>query len=129
MGGMVAAIEEGFPQREVAESAYRAQRAVESGEQIVVGVNAYVDEDASPIPILYIDEHAGETQCARLDDLRRRRDRARVERALQSLRAAASGSANTMVSLLECVRAYATVGEMCDALRGIWGEYEEVAAI
>jgi len=129
MGGMVAAIEEGFPQREVADSAYRAQRAVETGEQVIVGVNAYVDEDASPIPILYIDDRAGDTQCARLEDLRRRRDGARVEGALQSLRAAARGSANTMVPLLECVRAYATVGEMCDALRDIWGEYEEVAAI
>jgi methylmalonyl-CoA mutase N-terminal domain/subunit len=129
LGGMVPAIEDGFPQREIAESAYRFQQAVEAGDQVIVGVNAYADDDAGPIPILYIDEHAGESQCARLEHVRRRRDPARVEQGLQSLRAAARGTGNTMEPLLECVRAYATLGEMCDALRGVWGEYEEVPAI
>ena len=129
MGGMVAAVEQGFPQREIAESAYRFQQAVESREQLIVGVNAYVESDAAPVPILYIDETAAEAQLARLTSIRETRDAGRVTRALEALREAARGTANTMPPLLECVRAYATVGEMCDALRQVWGEYEEVPSI
>jgi methylmalonyl-CoA mutase N-terminal domain/subunit len=129
LGGMVAAIEDGFPQREIAEASYRFQQAVEAREKLIVGVNAYVDEPERPVPILYIDDRAAEVQQARLKDVRRRRDQARVDRALQSLREGASGTANTMYPLLDCVRAYATVGEMCDALREVWGEYEEVPSI
>jgi methylmalonyl-CoA mutase N-terminal domain/subunit len=129
MGGMVAAIEEGFPQREIAESAYRFQQAVEAGEKVIVGVNAYVDEADAPIPTLYVDERAAETQAARLADVRLRRDPGRVALALGALQEAARGRDNTMYPLLECVRAYATVGEMCDALREVWGEYEENAVL
>jgi methylmalonyl-CoA mutase, N-terminal domain len=129
MGGMVAAVEQGFPQREIAESAYRFQQAVEAKEQLIVGVNAFVEQNEPPMPILYIDETAADTQIARLADVRRRRDAARVTRTLEALREAARGTANTMPPLLECVRAYATVGEMCDALRDVWGEYEEVPSI
>jgi methylmalonyl-CoA mutase N-terminal domain/subunit len=129
MGGMVAAVEEGFPQREIAEASYRFQQAVERSEKVIVGVNAYVDDGAAAIPILYIDESAADSQLRRLDEVRGRRDRARVDRALEALRTAARGTENTMYPLLECVRAYATVGEMCDALRDVWGEYEEVPSI
>jgi methylmalonyl-CoA mutase N-terminal domain/subunit len=129
MGGMVAAVEQGFPQREIAESAYRFQRAVEQREKLIVGVNAYVETDEPPFPILYIDERAGEAQLARLADVKRRRDPDRVRQALASLQETARGTGNTMAPLLECVRAYATVGEMCDALRTVWGEYEEVPSI
>jgi methylmalonyl-CoA mutase N-terminal domain/subunit len=129
MGGMVAAVEEGFPQREIAEASYRFQQAVERSEKVIVGVNAYVDDGAAAIPILYIDESAADSQLRRLDEVRSRRDRARVDRALEALRTAARGTENTMYPLLECVRAYATVGEMCDALRDVWGEYEEVPSI
>jgi methylmalonyl-CoA mutase N-terminal domain/subunit len=129
MGGMVAAVEQGFPQREIAESAYRFQQAVEKKEKVIVGVNDFVMEDATPTPILYIDEAAGSRQIERLADVRARRDQARVEAALAGLRAAAASDANTMYPLLDCVRAYATVGEMCDALRAVWGEYEEVPVI
>jgi len=129
MGGMVAAVEQGFPQREIADSAYRFQQAVESKEKLIVGVNAYVEENEGPVPILYVDEQAAEAQLARLADVRRTREGARVTRALQALREAARGTDNTMPPLLECVRAYATVGEMCDALRQVWGEYEEVPSI
>jgi methylmalonyl-CoA mutase N-terminal domain/subunit len=129
MGGMVAAIENGFPQREIADAAYRFQQEVEQGARVIVGVNAYADDAAAPIPTLYIDDRAGEAQGARLEDVKQRRDGARVDRGLQELRAAAAGAANTMYPLLECVRAYATIGEMCDALRHVWGEYEEVALI
>jgi len=129
LGGMVAAIEQGFPQREIAESSYRFQQALEARDKIVVGVNAQVQGDEAPIAILYIDEQASDIQLARLERVRKTRDAARVERALESLREAAEGSANLMPPILEAVRAYATVGEMCDALRAVWGEYEEVPVI
>jgi methylmalonyl-CoA mutase N-terminal domain/subunit len=105
------------------------EQEVEQGARVIVGVNAYADDAAAPIPTLYIDDRAGEAQGARLEDVKQRRDGARVDRGLQELRAAAAGTANTMYPLLECVRAYATIGEMCDALRHVWGEYEEVALI
>jgi len=129
MGGMVAAIEQGFPQKEIAESAYRFQQAVERKEKIIVGVNDFVVDDEPPMPILYIDETAAVRQTARLRDLKTGRDQARVDAALETLRTAARGDGNTMGPLLDCVRAYATVGEMGDALREVWGEYEEVPII
>ena len=128
-GGMVEAIEQGFPQREIADASYKFQQAVERREKVIVGVNDYVQEDESPVPILYIDETTAEKQLARLEELKRTRDRDRVNRALDALREAARGTANTMYPLLDCARAYATVGEMCDALREVWGEYEEVPLI
>ena len=129
MGGMVAAIEQGYPQREIAESAYRFQQAVEAREKIIVGVNDYVAEDEPPMPILYIDEKAAEIQGAALARLKQTRDNDAVKRALDQMRAAARGRDNLMYPILDAVRAYATVGEMCDALREVWGEYEEVPAI
>jgi methylmalonyl-CoA mutase N-terminal domain/subunit len=129
MGGMIEAIERGYPQREIAESAYRFQQAVEVRERIIVGVNEFVAEGDRPIASLYIDESAGEKQLAALESLRRRRDNGRVERALDALRETAAGSGNTMPVLLDAVRAYATIGEMCDALRDVWGEYVEQAII
>ena len=129
MGGMVAAVEAGFPQKEVAESAYRFQRAVESREQVIVGVNEFVTAQHQPIGTLYIDETAAGRQLDKLDQLRRTRDNDRVRRALDALRKGAIGSANTMPLLIEAVEAYATVGEMCDALRDVWGEYEETPII
>jgi methylmalonyl-CoA mutase N-terminal domain/subunit len=129
MGGMVEAIEQGFPQREIAEASYRFQQAVEQRDKIIVGVNDFVQEDEPPVPILYIDETTAETQLRRLEELRKTRDNEAVQRSLDTLRDTAAGTGNTMYALLDCVRAYATVGEMCDALRGVWGEYEEVPLI
>jgi methylmalonyl-CoA mutase N-terminal domain/subunit len=129
MGGMVAAIEEGFPQREIAESSYKFQQAVEQRDKVIVGVNEFVSKDEEPIGTLYIDESAAERQLAKLHQLRETRDKARVQAALDALKEGARGSANTMPLLLEAVRAYATVGEMCDALRQVWGEYEEIPII
>jgi methylmalonyl-CoA mutase N-terminal domain/subunit len=129
MGGMVAAIEHGYPQREVAESAYRFQQSFEKREKVIVGVNEFVAEREEPIPTLYIDESVAERQMARLERVRRERDDDRVRRALDHLRETAAGAGNTMAPLLECVRAYATVGEMCDALRDAWGEWEEEPVI
>jgi methylmalonyl-CoA mutase N-terminal domain/subunit len=129
MGGMVAAIEAGYPQREVAESAYRDQQAVESKARTIVGVNAFVADGHEPLNTLYIDEAAEQEQRAALERLRATRDARRVAAALEALKAAADGSENTMPRLLDAVRAYATVGEMCDAFRQVWGEYEEVPII
>jgi methylmalonyl-CoA mutase, N-terminal domain len=129
MGGMVEAIEQGYPQREIAEASYRFQQAVEARDKIIVGVNDFVQEDEPPFPILYIDESTAEKQLSRLDELKKTRDNAAVERSLEALRQTARGPGNTMYPLLDCVRAYATVGEMCDALRDVWGEYEEVPSI
>ncbi len=129
MGGMVEAIERGFPQKEIAESAYRFQQAVERRDQIIVGVNDFVANGDGPIRTLYIDESAGERQMARLDAVRKVRDGSRVQRALVALQEAARTGSNTMPPLIDAARAYATVGEMCDALRAVWGEYVEAPII
>ena len=129
MGGMVEAIERGYPQKEIAESAYAFQKAVETREKIVVGVNEYVADAEEPIPLLYIDQSSAETQLARLAEVKARRDGSAVQQSLDRLKAGAVGDANTMPLLLDAVRAYATVGEMCDALRDVWGEYEEIPVI
>jgi len=131
LGGMVSAIEQGYPQREIADSAYRDQQAVEAGESVVIGVNRYADSGTgdAAIPTLYIDESVGERQVSRLEELRDRRDAARVAETLDVLRQGAVGTTNLMPHLLDAVRAYATVGEMCDALRDVWGEYEETPAL
>src|SRR5450759_3087407 len=129
MGGMVDAIERGFPQREIADSAYRFQQAFERKEKVIVGVNDFVQADDPPIEILYIDESAAETQLANLERLKRTRDNDQVTRTLDRLRAAATTAENLMPPILDAVRVYATVGEMCDSLRDVWGEYEEVPII
>jgi methylmalonyl-CoA mutase N-terminal domain/subunit len=129
MGGMVAAVEQGYPQREIAEASYRFQQSVERREKIIVGVNDFVSENEEPVPILYIDETTAARQVDRLARLRRERDNDAVARALDALRETARGAGNTMHPLLDCVRAYATIGEMCDALREVWGEYEEEPSI
>ena len=129
MGGMVEAIERGFPQKEIAESAYRFQQSVERREKVIVGVNDFVQEDDPPIAILYIDETAADRQLAKLGALKRTRSQADVARALDALRRTAKTKGNLMPPIIDAVRAYATVGEMCDALREVWGEYEEVPII
>src|SRR5499427_1050185 len=129
MGGMVEAIERGFPQKEIAESSYRFQQAVERKEKVIVGVNDFVQADEPPIEILYIDESAADRQLAKLETLRGTRDNDAVQRELNRLRATAKTTQNLMPPILDAVRAYATIGEMCDALREVWGEYEEVPII
>ena len=128
-GGMVAAIEQGYPQREIAESAYRFHQEVENGERTIVGVNRFTDETDTRVETLYLDEGTSEAQCARVARLRDTRDGAAVDSALDRLRHAALGTDNLMPLLLEAVRAYTTLGEMCDALRDVWGEYEETASV
>jgi methylmalonyl-CoA mutase N-terminal domain/subunit len=126
LGGMVKAIEQGYPQREIAEAAYRYQRAVEEGRRTVVGVNRYVLEgERLEIPILKIDPRVEQEQVERLRRLRQRRDNVRVKRALDDLKAACAGSDNVMYPILEAVRAYATLGEICGAMKQVFGTYAE----
>jgi len=128
MGGMIEAVEAGFPQKEIHESAYQYQRAVERGEKVIVGVNAYqmnTDELGEP-NILQIDESVAKLQEERLAKLRAKRDNAAARRALDELRRGAEDpNANTMPLLIDCARADCTLGEMCDALRPVFGEYRE----
>jgi methylmalonyl-CoA mutase, N-terminal domain len=136
MGGMVRAIERGFPQKEIGDASYAYQRAVENGEKIIVGVNEYV-VDEEPPEILRIDESVRDWQAGKLQRLRARRSNQTVVNSLEALRRAleleprvSRGSltaANTMPYLLDCVRAYATLGEICDAMRAVLGTYQEVS--
>jgi methylmalonyl-CoA mutase, N-terminal domain len=124
MGGMIAAIEAGFPQREIAAASYRYQQEVERGERTIVGVNRFQAE-AQPIELLQIDESVARHQEEKLAALRERRDQGRVGKSLDALQRAAEGSENTMPYLLDAVRAYATLGEIMDALRAVFGTYQE----
>jgi methylmalonyl-CoA mutase N-terminal domain/subunit len=128
MGGMVAAIEKGFPQREIQDSAYHYQKAVERGEQVIVGVNKYaMTDEPSEVPILVIDESVREHQVERLEQTRTRRDAGAVANVLEKLKQAARKNENTMPATIEAVRAYATLGEICSSLRDVYGIYEEPA--
>jgi methylmalonyl-CoA mutase N-terminal domain/subunit len=126
MGGMVAAIEKSYPQREIAEASYCYQMAVDKKEKIIVGVNEYVTPE-KPIELLQIDETVARRQAARLSKLRAERSSAEVERRLQALRKAAGGKENLMPLIYDAVKAYATLGEICEAMRAVFGAYEEVA--
>ena len=137
MGGMVSAIERGYPQKEIAEASYQFQRAAEAKEKIIVGVNEFIIEEESP-NILYIDETVAKQQSKKLEVLRKRRSNDEVQRALAALQKAAGeepragsngniSSANTMTYIIDAVRAYATVGEICEALRAVYGTYTEIS--
>jgi methylmalonyl-CoA mutase N-terminal domain/subunit len=126
MGGMVAAIEKSYPQREIAEASYRYQMAVDKKEKIIVGVNEYVTPE-KPIELLQIDETVARRQASRLSKLRAERSSAEVERRLQALRKAAQGKENLMPFIYDAVKVYATLGEICEAMRAVFGAYEEVA--
>jgi methylmalonyl-CoA mutase N-terminal domain/subunit len=137
MGGMVKAIERGFPQKEIAEASYLYQRATEAKEKITVGVNDFTIEEEAP-KVLYIDEGVRDHQTAKLKALRDRRSNEEVQRRLAALRRAAAeepvvkadgaiSDANTMPYIVDAVRAYATVGEICEALRDVYGTYQETS--
>jgi methylmalonyl-CoA mutase N-terminal domain/subunit len=129
MGGMLRAIEMGFVQKEIQEAAYQAQRGLEEKRQVVVGVNEFVSEGAARVPVFVVDERLGAEQCERLRGVRARRDGARVEAALRDLAAAAAGNGNLLPLILDAVRAYATVGEICDALREVFGVHQETVVL
>jgi methylmalonyl-CoA mutase N-terminal domain/subunit len=126
LGGMIAAIERSYPQREIAEASYLYQMAVDRKEKIIVGVNDYVTNE-KPLEILQIDEMVATGQAARLRKLRAERSGDEVERRLLTLRKAAAREENLMPHILDAVKAYATLGEICDAMRAVFGVYEEVA--
>jgi methylmalonyl-CoA mutase N-terminal domain/subunit len=128
MGGMVEAVEKGFPQREIQESAYQYQKALERGDQTIVGVNKYgMENEPQQVPTLVINESVRTHQLERLERTRAKRDRGAVSRTLDNLRLAAERGDNTMPATIEAVRAYATLGEICSALRDVYGIYEEPA--
>jgi len=127
-GGVIACVEEGFFQREIAKSAYRFQREIEKKERIIVGINDFVLEDEEiEIPILRIEPEVERQQVAFVKKVRNERDNSVVHAALANLKETALGSGNTFEAILECSRKYATLGEMCDVLREVWGEYVETA--
>jgi methylmalonyl-CoA mutase N-terminal domain/subunit len=128
MGGMIAAIEQGFPQREIAQSSYEFQRAVERNEAIIVGVNKFTEQAQQPIELLKI-RTAEEKQVQRLRELRQRRSSSAVEKSLQALRNVAKTNKNTMPHILDAVRAYCTVGEICGALKDVFGGYTEISVL
>ncbi len=128
-GGMEAALEKGWIQREISDAAYRFQREVDNGQRGIVGVNKYNAHERLEIPLLAMDPEGETKHVARLNRVRRERDQARVEAALQSLRTAAEGDHNLMYPVLDAVHAYATLGEICDVLREVFGVYHEVAIV
>jgi len=123
LGGMVRAIEEGYPQRQIQEAAYSCQREIESGERVVVGVNRYKIEEPSPSGLLRVDPSVEASQKGKLAGVRGGRESAAVTGSLDALREAARGEENLMPPIIECVRRYATLGEICGVLRGEFGEY------
>jgi len=128
LGGMVPAIELGFPQREISEAAYRYQRKLENKEEIIIGVNEFASNDA-PIEILKIDPHVEQKQIATLRELRSTRDNSLVRKRLKELENVAKSNENIMPAIVEAVRAYGTIGEIADVLRGVWGTYEEETSV
>jgi methylmalonyl-CoA mutase N-terminal domain/subunit len=129
MGGLLRAIESGYVQGEIQKAAYEYQQAVERGEQVVVGVNAYRSEEERPIPTLKIDPEIERAQVERLRALRARRDAGRVQAALAEVERCARGSENLMPAILSAAESFATVGEISDAMRRVWGEYRESVVV
>jgi methylmalonyl-CoA mutase N-terminal domain/subunit len=129
MGGMLRAIEAGYVQREIQEAAYEYQKAVEKEEEIVVGVNRFRIEEDRHIPILKVDPEIERSQVENLRALRERRDNSAAERALDALEAAAGEDRNLLPLILECVEVYATVGEISNRLRKVWGVYTEAVTL
>jgi len=126
MGGMVKAVENGYPQAEIANSAYHFQRQLEKKEKIMVGVNAYqIDEKKRTVETLYIDRSVEKRQAEKLKALKARRNAAEVKRLLEQLKQDAIAEKNLMPTMIEAVKAYATLQEVCDTLRGVYGEYRE----
>jgi methylmalonyl-CoA mutase N-terminal domain/subunit len=127
MGGMLKAIERGFPQQEIAKAAYHYQQQVDGGEKTIVGVNKHLSEGELPIPTLIVDDEVERRQIASLAKVRAERDNAEVKKALRELQDTARSGGNVMPPILRCVRAYASVGEIINELRGVFGEYADPA--
>jgi methylmalonyl-CoA mutase N-terminal domain/subunit len=126
LGGIIRAIEEGYPQREIADSAYQWQREVDSGERKIVGVNSFKSDQGATIPTLKIEESVAHEQIERLHAVKRSRSASDVADKLRGVEAACRSSTNLMLPVLDAVRAYATLGEVCDVFRKVWGAYREM---
>jgi methylmalonyl-CoA mutase N-terminal domain/subunit len=129
MGGVIPAIEKGFFQGEIADAAYRYQREIDTGIRKIVGVNAYAEEKPLAVPILKMDPNGYERQISRLNEVRATRDNGRVGQTLDKLRIACLGTENTMPYIMECVHAYATLGEIVGVMKEVFGEYQELSVI
>ena len=129
MGGMIPAIERGYPQTEIANASYEYQHTIETGEQKIVGVNAFVEKNEPPIELLHIDESSQQHQLEKLKKLKARRSNEKVAASLDALKRAAEGRENTMPYILDAVRAYTTLGEICDAFREVFGTYTETSVL
>jgi methylmalonyl-CoA mutase N-terminal domain/subunit len=129
IGGAVSAIEKGYIQQEVQESSYRYQREIEAGNRVLVGVNKFQVKEPPVKGLLKVDPRVREVQVKRIAELKSSRDSKKVQASLADLKKVAKGDGNLMVPILECVRAYCTLGEMCDILRGVFGEYEPVVTV
>ena len=129
LGGTLAAIEAGYQQRQIQEAAYQVQRAVENGTKVVVGVNKYRDEETTTPSLQKIDPEGEQRQCERVRKVRAERDPAAWKAAMDRLEACASGDENLLPPMIEAVKAYATVGEVCDLLRSVWGEHRELITV
>jgi methylmalonyl-CoA mutase N-terminal domain/subunit len=129
MGGMIPAIERGYPQTEIANASYEYQHTIETGEQKIVGVNAFVEKNEPPIELLHIDESSQQHQLEKLKKLKARRSNERVTASLEALKRIAEGRENTMPYILDAVRAYTTLGEICDAFRDVFGTYTETSVL
>jgi len=127
IGGALHAIEQGFQQREISDSAYRYQKSVENGERVVVGVNKFQSAYAK-LPLLRVDPAVAKKQVAKLQKVKAERDNAAVKKTLENLKNVAKGTDNTMPAIVECTAVYATIGEICDVLRGVFGEQREFSA-
>jgi methylmalonyl-CoA mutase N-terminal domain/subunit len=126
MGGMLAAIEKGYPQKHIQDAAYDYQKSIESGDRVIVGVNKFqIDEDMSTRKLLKVDASVGVNQIKKLHAMKRKRDNIKVKRCLTAIHKAAQGSSNLMPYILDAVRNYATEGEICKELRDVFGEYKE----
>jgi methylmalonyl-CoA mutase N-terminal domain/subunit len=123
LGGALVAIEQGFYEKQIAESAYRYQKEMESGERVIVGVNQYQVDEPVSIEVRKVPPELEQRQVEKLNKLRKERDNSKVELSLREIKEAAQEGANTVSPILEAVRAYATIGEICDVLRGVWGEW------
>jgi methylmalonyl-CoA mutase N-terminal domain/subunit len=129
MGGGPAAIERGYIQKEIQDSAYRYQREIEEGQRVVVGLNRFQTEEEIPANLLRVDPTVRQAQIERLQGLRSERDPAEVSRSLNALREAAEGEENLMTPIIAAVKAYATLGEICDVLREVFGEYQQITTL
>ena len=129
LGGSVAAVEKGYIQLEIQEAAYRYQKEIEAGDRVIVGVNRFQTKEPPPQGLLKVDPKVREVQMKRLAELKASRSSQGVKTSLEELKKVARGDGNLMVPILNCVRAYSTLGEICDALRSVFGEYESVVKV